>query len=121
MLGTVDDQTAIDGLSTLRGAPAARGDRNPLLARKGESAQGTIHRFGHDDAKRRHLVMRGIRRIAAPAEAVEEHIAIDFSLQPLFQAGQSCSGHRSSIPTAAFSSCGQLSLFEDVPQLRVNY
>ena len=77
----IDDDAVIDGLAALRGAAAARGDDPPRIARDRERPQRLVHGAGHHHARRHDLVERGVGRIAAAAEGVEQHLAGDLAPQ----------------------------------------
>ena len=76
VFGEIDDEAVIDGLAALRGAAAARRDgharrrgRSPASAAPRPWLRGTTTPSGID------LVERGVGRIAAAAERVEQHVA----------------------------------------------
>ena len=56
VLRTIDDQRAVDGLSALAGAAAPRQNGNPFFPRDRQGRRDIIDGFGHDDAKRFHLI-----------------------------------------------------------------
>ncbi len=92
ILRAVDDQRLVDGLTGLRGAATSRQHADPLRARKCKRALGFCDRARRDHAKWRHLVVRGVCRIAPAAEAVEHHVAGDLGLQLAFQPRQQLRG-----------------------------
>ena len=75
VFGEVDDDPFIDGLAALRGAAAARGDDSARILGDGERQQRLVHGPGDHHAKGHDLVERGVGRIAAAIEGVEEHVA----------------------------------------------
>ena len=93
VLGEIDDDALIDRLAALRGAAAARGDDPALVAGDRERPQRLVHGPGHHDAKRHDLVERGVGRVAAAVEGVEENIARDGSPQALFDLRRFCVRH----------------------------
>ncbi len=86
VLGAVDHQAAIDGLSALGCAAPARGGRSALLARQGQGAQGRLRCARDDHPGRGHLIVRGVGGVAATGEGIEQHLAVDFGLQSAFKA-----------------------------------
>ena len=96
----VDHQRLIDRLPALRGAAAAREHAHPLGAGDRDRALGLGNRLRQHDAERQHLVMRGVGRVAAAAEGVEEHAAADLGGEPPFEAGHE-PGHHGPGPIAA--------------------
>ena len=75
VFGKVDDNPLIDGLAALRGAAAARGDDPAGVPRDGQRPQRLVHGPGNHHAKGHHLVERGVGRVAAAVERVEEDVA----------------------------------------------
>ena len=75
VFGKVDDNSHIDGLAALRGTAAARGDNSAGVPRYGQCPQRFVDGPGDDHAKRHHLVERGVGRVAATVEGVEEDVA----------------------------------------------
>ena len=85
MFRAVEDQGVVDGLAALRGAAAARRDRDALLAGDRQRRRDVVHRARHHHADRHDLVERGIGGVAAAGKAVEQHVALECSLQPVFE------------------------------------
>ena len=85
MLGAVDHQPPIDGLSALGGARAAGRDGHAFLASQRKGSKRRLNGFGDHHAERRHLVMRRVGRVAAAAECVEEDVPLDLAFQALFE------------------------------------
>ena len=79
MLRKVDDDALVDGLAALRGAAAARGDDSALIPDNGERPQRLVHGPGNDHAGGQDLVERGVGRIAAAVEGIEENVAGDLA------------------------------------------
>ena len=65
----------VDGLAALRGAAAARGDDPALVAGDRKRPQRLVHGPGNHHAERHDLVERGVGRVAAAVEGVEENVA----------------------------------------------
>ena len=65
----------VDGLAALRRPAAARGDDQALVPGDGKRPQRLVHGPGNHHAKGQNLVERGIGRVAAAVEGVEENIA----------------------------------------------
>jgi hypothetical protein len=59
----------------LRGAAAAGRDDPPRIPRHRERPQRLVHGAGHHHANRHDLVERGVGRIAAAAEGIEQDLA----------------------------------------------
>ncbi len=97
VFGAIDHQRLVDRLPGLRGAATARQHRDSLLARQRNSAHGVRDSARQDDADRHDLVVRGIGRITAAAEAVEQDLALELSLEPPFESGQ-YRGHHGTLP-----------------------
>ena len=89
----VDNNAVIDGLAALRGAAAARRDDPPVVPGNGERPQGLVHGARHDHALGHDLVERCIGRVAAAAEAIEQHLAGYFAGQPGLKRGGCVVGH----------------------------
>ncbi len=85
VLGDVDDDAVIDGLAALRGAAAARRDGPSLVAGDLKRPQRLVHGAGDDHTGRHDLVERGIGRITAPAEGIEQDVAADVRPKPLLE------------------------------------
>ena len=81
ILGEIDDEGAADRLAALRGAAAAGQERQVLGV--GDLDNGLQVRVGlrDHDAKRFDLVDRSIRAVAAAAEGVEQHLALNGGFQ----------------------------------------
>ena len=75
VLGEVDDDPLVDGLAALRGPAAARGDDQALVPGDRKRPQRLVHGPGNHHAQGQDLVERGIGRVAAAVEGVEENIA----------------------------------------------
>ena len=75
VLGKVDDYAIVDGLAALRGAAAARGNDHALVPGDRKRPQRLVHGPGNHHAEGQDLVERGIGRVAAAVEGVEENIA----------------------------------------------
>jgi hypothetical protein len=62
----------------------------PLQPRGGDRPRGLDigEAFRHEDAQGKHLVNRGVRRIAAPVESGEQHLALDSAAQSRLQTGR---------------------------------
>ena len=75
VLGKVDDDSLVDGLAALRGPAAARGDDQALVPGNRKRPQRLVHGPGNHHAEGHDLVERGVGRIAAAVEGVEENIA----------------------------------------------
>ena len=99
VFGEVDDDAVIDGLAALRGAAAARRDDPPGVAADRQRPQRLVDGARHHHARRHDLVERGVGRIAAAVERVEEHVARDLARQPVLERHRALIGH--SIPAAA--------------------
>ena len=82
MFGDIDDNAVIDGLATLRGSAAARGDSSVLVAGDRQRPQRLIHGTGNHDPRRHDLIERRVGRIAAAVERIEQHFARDLAAQP---------------------------------------
>ncbi len=93
MLGAIDHKGSVDRLPALRRAAAARQHADPLGARDRDRAFRRRDVARDDDAHRHHLVMRCIGGIAAAGEAVEQHFAGDFGVEPSLQAGHQRDRH----------------------------
>ena len=98
VFGEIDHNAVIDGLATLRGAAAARRHDPSLVAGNRQRPQRLVHGFRHHHARGHDLVERGVGRIAAAVEGIEEHVAGDFAREPVFEC-RCALGH--SIPVAA--------------------
>jgi len=85
MFGEVDDDAVIDGLAALRGAAAARRDGPPGVAGNRQRPQRLVDAARHHHAGRHDLVERGIGGVAAAVERIEQDVARDFALEPLFK------------------------------------
>ncbi len=94
MARTIDDQPGIDRLAALRGAAAARGDGNAFLAGDRKRGLRRLDGFRRDDPHRHLLVEGGVRRVAAPAEPVEQHVAFDVCAQLALQSRPQVLTHR---------------------------
>ncbi len=90
VLREIDHEAVIDGLAALRGAAAARGDLQPVVAGDRQRPQRLVHGPGHDHAGRHDLVERGVGGVAAAAEAVEQDVAGHFRAQAPFERGGVC-------------------------------
>ena len=88
----IDDDAVIDGLAALRGAAAARRHDPALVAADRQRPQRLVHGFGDDHACGHDLVERGVGRIAAATEAIEQHVARDFAGEPVFKCRQAVAG-----------------------------
>ena len=75
VLGEVDDNPRVDGLAALRRPAAARGDDQALVPGDRKRPQRLVHGPGNDHAQGQDLVERGIGRVAAAVEGIEENIA----------------------------------------------
>ena len=75
VLGKVDDDSLVDGLAALRRPAAARGDDQALVPGNRKRPQRLVHGPGNHHAEGQNLVERGIGRVAAAVEGVEENIA----------------------------------------------
>ena len=75
MLGKVDDYPVVDRLAALRGAAAARGDDQAVVARDRKRAQRLIDGTGDHDPERHDLVERRVGGVAAAVESVEKDVA----------------------------------------------
>ena len=98
VFGEIDDDAVIDGLAALRGAAAARGDDPPGVAGDRQRPQRLVDGLRHHHARGHDLVERGVGRIAAAVEGIEEHVARNFARQPVFEC-RCALGHP--IPAAA--------------------
>jgi hypothetical protein len=87
VFAALDDERAVDGLAALRGAAAARQHRHAFLAGDLDRGRDVVAVLGDDDAQRLDLVDRCIGRVAAAAEAVEQHVALDLTAEAFFEAG----------------------------------
>ena len=65
----------VDGLAALRGPAAARGDDQALVPGDGKRPQRLVHGPGNHHAQGQDLVERGVGRVAAAVEGVEEDVA----------------------------------------------
>ena len=79
VLGKVDDDPVVDGLAALRGAAAARGDDPALVPGDRKRPQRLVHGPGDHHAQGHDLVERGVGRVAAAVEGVEENVARDLA------------------------------------------
>jgi hypothetical protein len=79
--GEVDDDAVIDGLAALRSAAAARRDDAARVTANRQRPQRLVHGSRHHHARRNDLVERGVGRVAAAAERVEQDLACDLSGQ----------------------------------------
>ena len=75
VFGEVDDNSLVDGLAALRRPAAARGDDQALVPGNRKRPQRLVHGPGNHHAEGQNLVERGIGRVAAAVEGVEENIA----------------------------------------------
>ncbi len=95
-LAGVDHQRLADGLAALARAGAAREQRHLLAARDLECDAQIVLIARHDDADRRDLVDRRVRRVTAAARRIEQHVAAQ-----LLCAGELASGVAQHAPTTA--------------------
>jgi hypothetical protein len=79
VLRKVDDNPLIDGLAALRSAAAAGGNDSALVPRNRECPQRLVHGPGNHHAGGQDLVERGVGRIAAAVEGIEENVARDLA------------------------------------------
>jgi len=87
MLAAIEDEGAGDCLPALRGAAAARQDRDPFLARDRHRRGDILAALRHDDAHGLDLIDRRIGRVAPAAERIEEDRTPDLAAQAGFEAG----------------------------------
>ncbi len=83
--GIVEHQSGVHRLAALRRPAAAGGDGDPGRARRAEGRGNVGLRARHCHAQRHDLVERGVRRVAAARERVEENLALEIAPQPFFQ------------------------------------
>ncbi len=95
-------QGFVDGLAALRGAAAARRDRDALGSRQRDGALGLFRGARHHHAHRHDLVERGVRRIAPAIEAVEPHVTRHFRPQAPLQSGRQPCRHDVVPPSRPF-------------------
>ena len=81
MFREIDDDAVVDGLAALRGAAAARRDDPSGVAGDRQRPQRLVHGPGHHHARGHDLVERGVGRVAAAVEGIEEHVARNFAAQ----------------------------------------
>ena len=79
VLADIDHQRRANGLTALRRAAAARQDRNPVVPCDLYRADNVIPVCRHYHPDRLDLIDRGIGRIAAAAERIEQDIAFEFA------------------------------------------
>ena len=99
----VDHQRLVDRLPALRGAAAARPARVTPSSRASaiaRSASAIVR--GSDHAERHHLVVRGVGRVAAAAEAVEQDLARDLAPSAAARARAPPSPLRHHVPCGTF-------------------
>src|SRR6266702_242766 len=113
MLGEIDDETVIDGLAALRGAAAARGDLQSLVAGNRQRPQRLVHGLGHDHAGRHDLVERSVGGVAAAAEAVEQDVTGHFRAPAPFERGGVCHPWSRSDPAGRSAPTGLFILVSD--------
>jgi hypothetical protein len=82
VLGDVDHQGRAHGLAALGGAGTPGQDRNARLGRDSHGTQRVLGAGRHHHPDRLDLVDRGVGAVAAPAEAVEQHLALQLVPQP---------------------------------------
>jgi hypothetical protein len=85
VLGDVDHQGRAHGLAALGGAGTPRQDRYARPGRDPDGANRVLGTGRHHDPDRLDLVDRGVGAVAAPAEAVEQHLAVQLAPQPCRQ------------------------------------
>ena len=76
MFRAIDHQGPVHRLATLARAAATRQDGHALVSRDRHCGDDVVDRFRDDHADRFHLVDRGVRAVAAPTGAVEQHLAL---------------------------------------------
>ena len=81
----IDHQRRIHRLPALRGAAAARQNRDALLARNRNRPRRIVHGPRRHHSERHDLIMRGVGGVTPAGEAVEAHIARDLGFQPPLQ------------------------------------
>src|SRR5204862_363244 len=81
VFAAIEHQGARHGLAALRGAAAARQHRHPLLPRDRQRRRDVGAVLRHDDPERLDLIDRGVRRVTAAAEPVEQHLALQLAPQ----------------------------------------
>ncbi len=81
IFGAVQHQGGVHGLAALRGAAAARQDRDALLAGDLHGHPQVLLGARNHHADRLDLVDRGVGRVAAAAERVEQHLALDLATE----------------------------------------
>ena len=86
MLAEIQDQRAPDRLAGLRDATPARQDGHALLARNRQRRAHVVVGARDDHAERLDLVVRGVGGVAATAERVEQHLALQLAAQALGEA-----------------------------------
>src|SRR5439155_8248330 len=75
MFGEINDDCFVDRLAALRGAAAARGDDQAVVAGDRKRAQSLIDGTGDHDPERHDLVERRVGGVAAAVESVEKDVA----------------------------------------------
>ncbi len=76
MFRAIDHQGSVDRLTTLARAAATRQDGHALVSGDRHRGRDVVDRFRDDHADRFHLVDRGVRAVAAPTGAIEQHLAL---------------------------------------------
>ena len=94
VLGAVQHECAVHGLAALRGAAAARQDRNALVPAERHRRLDIGDAARHQHAHRLHLVDRGIGGIAAAVGSGPQHLARGLAPQALGQAAVADAGMR---------------------------
>ena len=74
MFREIDNDAVIDGLAALRGATATRCYDPAVVAADRQCPQRLIDGFGNDHARGHDLVERGVGRVAAAIETVEQDL-----------------------------------------------
>ena len=83
----VDHEPGADRLAVLRGAGAARDDRNTFLAGDPQHRLEIGEVLREDHAGRHDLVDRRVGGVASPGEGIEPHLAAEFPRELPFEAG----------------------------------
>ena len=100
VLGRVELQPGADRLTGLRGAAAARRDRDAVAARDRDGADDVLARADDDDAGRIDLIDAGVGRVQRSGDGVEADFAVEgirqVALQRIGHGGEYTLGVRSS-------------------------
>ena len=105
MLGNVDLQTAADGLTTLRGAPATHRNGALVPAADLQRLLNILAGLGDDGARGVDLIHASVGRIQRTREGIETHLTGECRAQILFERAHSADRplRNASIPRAKIS------------------